>query len=233
MQASLKLFACTLLLGPALALAQEEGVTEEPPAVEEAPAEEAPAGEEGEWAHRGHIDVFYVPSSVLTVKSGSTVTDEDGKAFGARGLYRFGSWIAASGEFETIDYKDADIGIDEARLSVGAMADNDSGGTAGLFLEYAQLKSDEIGDADGFGVHGQFSARPGESLHLYFDFGYLQLQGDAEDLTGTEFMLGALYRVGAFGVFADLRRSQLKGDDSEIRTSIADVRAGIRMTFGG
>jgi len=249
MERSIRLFLCTLLLGPALALAQdeqpavEEMPAEEPaaeapsdeatPMEEAAPTEEAVAEEGPSAPSSGFLDVYYVPSSVLRFDLGGTRSDEDGKGFGARGLYHFGGRYAVSGEYQSLTYDDPDIDVVETRLGVGLMTQNESGATAGLFVEYDALKSDEVGDVDGFSVRGRLSGKAAEWLQFYGDVGYLLLKNDFEDLTGSEITLGAVCTFGQFGIFADVRRSQLEGADSGVRSALANARAGLRLSFGG
>jgi len=257
-----RLTLCALLLGPFAALAQEEEpaveevqVIEAAPA-EEAPVEEAPAAEAAaeeapteeasaeESADEGpglsfapaagsFVDVLYVPSSMLTTKAGGASANEYGDGFGGRGLYRVGKHLAANGEYQWRRYEDVDVEISEMRLGVGLMGDSSSGGTGGLFLEYDKQSSDQLGDTDGFSVHVRLSNKPLEWFQFYGDLGYLQLDGDAEKLTGNEFTAGISVVIGdTSALFADWRRTALEGKDSGARVSIADFRVGARFSFG-
>jgi hypothetical protein len=245
MEQSMKLFMCALLLGPVVALAQEEPAVEEipadqPPAEEAAPAAEGtpqesePEAEGPAFPGEGFIDVFYVPTSALRISGGGTRDDQHGDGFGGRGLYRFSRHFGVSGEYQALSYDKVRVDVNESRLAVGAIADNSDGGMAGLFIEYDSLKTDPPGDTtDGFSLHGRVSGTATSWLHYYLDLAYLRLKDDVEDLTGTEFTLGGLCSFGRFGVFADVRRTQLDGEDSDARSSIADARAGVRLSFGG
>lgn len=262
MERSIRLMVCALLLAPAMAFAQEEEPAveevpaEEPAAAEdvppidapdeaaaaEAPIEEIPVEEsagsevDGGWFAnpRGHLDGFAVARSTLDQLAGGVRADEDGDGAGARGLLRFGKHLAVSGEYTTRDFDDVNVSFDEMRIGLGLMVDSTAGDTLGLFAEYNTLESDEAGDLDGYSAHARLSRQGSEWFGWYGDLGYLMLQDEAQqDFSGPEFSLGVLFSFGQFGVFADLRRAQLYGRDSDAQSAFTDVRAGVRFSFGG
>lgn len=260
MEYSIRLMVCALLLAPAMALAQEEAPAveevpvDEPAAVEEvppidapgeavaaeAPIEEIPVEEsaatevDGGWFAnpRGHVDAFVVAQSRLDLQAGGVRADEEGDGAGARGLLRFGKHLAVRGEYTTRDFDDIDVSFDEMRVALGLMLDSTGGDTLGLFAEYNTLESDEVGDLDGYSAHARLSRQPSGWFGWYGDLGYLKLQNEAkQDLSGPEFTLGVVFNISQFGVFADVRRSQLYGD-SNAQSAFTDVRAGVRFSFG-
>lgn len=263
MERSIKLMVCALLLAPAMVFAQEEepaveevpaeapvAVEDVPPidapdaaAAAEAPIEEIPVEEsadsevvDGGWFAnpRGHIDAFAVAQSRLDLLAGGVRADEDGDGAGARGLLRFGRHLAVSGEYTTRDFDDVDVSFDEMRVGLGLMVDSTAGDALGLFAEYNTLESDEMGDLDGYSAHARLSRQSSEWFGWYGDLGYLMLQDEAQqDFSGPEFTLGVLFNISQFGVFADVRRSQLYARDSDAQSAFTDVRAGVRFSFGG
>lgn len=253
---------CALLLGQGPALAQEaapeqgaaveelpaeEAVVEEAPveempaeeaAVEEVPAEEAaveemaaePAEEEPAWEGQGsgHVDVYYV----ATADSALAGAHERGDGAGGRAQYQFWKFLAVSGEYTARKLGDADAELTDQRLGLGAVMRNGSGDSAGLFVEYERLEFDDGSVTDGYGLHGRMSHPVYDWLRFYADIGYKQLDGDAEKFSGFEFNAGLVGSIGPFGVFADWRRGQLEGKDSNERPSLEDVRVGARWAFG-
>jgi opacity protein-like surface antigen len=243
-----------LLLSPVLALAQEEQpveVVEEQPA--EAPAEEAaPAEQAGDPAlaqdmaaqetsaeepeaeptpgeGTGYIDVYYLPTSVVDVTG---LFDESGDGMGGRAQYQFWKFVAASAEYTYRKFDDADTDVTDTRLGLGVATQNNSGATAGLFLQYEKVSSD-FDDIDGYALHARWSHPAYEWLRFYVDLGYGQLDGDVEEYTSREFNGGLLFTFGSTGLFADWRRIELEGKDFDAAASAEDVRVGARLSFGG
>lgn len=262
MERSIRLMVCALLLAPAMAFAQEEApavsevpvdapaaVEEAPPigapdeaAAAEAPIEEIPVEESadsevdvGWFANpRGHVDGFAVAQTRRDRLAGVVRSDEEGAGSGARGLLRFGRHLAVSGEYTLRDFDDTDVSFDEMRVGLGLMLDSTAGDTLGLFAEYNALNSDKAGDLDGYSAHARLSRQPFGWFGWYGDLGYLILQDEARrEFSGSDFSLGVLFSIGRFGVFADVRRLQLYGRDSNAQLAFTDVRAGVRLNFGG
>jgi hypothetical protein len=71
---------------------------------------------------------------------------------------------------------------------------------------------------------------------VYGQLGYVRLKNDDfdDDVGGYEFTLGALIPFSdALGAFVDVRRTGLGHDDSPFELELTDVRAGVRIAFGG
>lgn len=249
-----------LLLGPVLALAQEEEpveVVEEQPAAEapaeaapaeaapadagagdpalnqdmaaqEAPAEE-PAEEPTPGEGTGYIDVYYLPTSVVDI---SGAFDENGDGMGGRAQYQFWKFVSASAEYTYRKFDDSDTDVTDTRLGRGVSTQNNSGATAGLFLQYEKVSSD-FDELDGFALHGRWSHAPYEWLRFYLDLGWGELDGDLTEYTSREFNGGLLFTFGGTGVFVDWRRAELEAKDADVTASVEDVRVGARLSFGG
>ncbi|MGH6959246.1 MAG: hypothetical protein ACREE7_02060 [Dongiaceae bacterium] len=234
----LAIVGCALLLGPGLALAQEEapaGELEEgtEPAVEEVTAEEAPAEETADagstgWGS-GNVDLYYMP----TFDFGETAANDRGDGFGGRAQWQFWKALAVSGEY-TSHTTDLDEKFSDQRFGLGAMVRNDSGDSGGLFVEFERLDfADTDTVIDGLTVHGRVSHAPNERFRFYADIGYKQLEDDVEKYSAFGFNAGAVVTFGPVGVFADWRRDQLEGKDSGVRLHLEGVRVGARYAFGG
>ena len=170
------------------------------------------------------VDVYYVPladieASVSGVGSGG----DHGDGFGARAAMGVLDWLVVNGEYQANGYQDFD---DLTQYRVGATLVGS--GALGLAAEYIVV--DDAFEAEGFGVHLRFA---GEMV--YGQFGYVQLKSDdLDDSTGGyEFTLGALIPLSeAFKGFVDVRRTGIGHDGSAFEIETADVRAGVRFTFG-
>lgn len=238
MERSMKTLLMTLLLVPALAIAQDDYAAEEAEPMEEAaepaePAEEAPADEE-EQAPRTLVDLFYVPSSTLRLRSGGNVSDEDGDGMGARAFMRFSDHYAVTGEYQTLTFETGpndEYDADQIRVGVGFAAESSAGSIGSFTVEYDQFESEELGDLDGFSLQGRMHGPLIDTVQAYGGVGYFMLEADSEDVTGFEFIVGAVVRAGPVGLFADFRRTTLNGETSNARTSLADARAGLRFMF--
>jgi opacity protein-like surface antigen len=257
MEKDMKRFITTMmsamLLGPALALAQEEQPAEvvpveEPPAAEapaegapaegqsaedaaaaEQPAQEEAAEEPYEGQGSGFVDVYYLPTSIVDFPG---AFEEDGDGMGGRAQYQFWKFLAASAEYTYRKYDDADTDVTDTRLGIGAVTRNGSGDSAGLFLQYEKTESD-FDDIDGYVLHGRLTHVAYDWFSLYLDLGYGMLSGDAEDYESIEIGGGMLFTIASnTGVFADWRRSAIEGEDSGIEPTIEDVRVGARISFG-
>lgn len=244
-----------LMLSPVLALAQEEEeaveVVEEQPAAE-APAEEAPAEQAGDPSltedmaaqeapveeaeeeptpgeGSGFIDAYWLPATVADVAG----SDETGDGMGGRAQYQFWKFVAVSAEYTYRNFSDADTDVTDLRAGVGAVTQNNSGDKAGLFVQWEKVESD-ADDIDGYVAHARWSHDAYEWLAFTIDLGYGRLEGDAEKYSSREANFGLLFRIGsAAGIFADWRRTALKGEDSNASTTVEDVRVGARLSFGG
>jgi len=172
----------------------------------------------------GHLDIYFVPSAKLDVTvPGSGSGSDDGTGFGIKGLGRgAGSQIAFTGEFQSTDYDDSDISLDQLRLGVGLAGAT----TSGIYLEYINLDIDSS-KATGFGLHGRLAGE-----NLYGQFGFVSVEDDFETNSGVEFVVGAAFgSSGNVGGFVDLRKTMLEGEDSNIELEFTDIRAGVRFKF--
>lgn len=176
----------------------------------------------------GFIDLYFVPSAKLEYTDPGLGTFSDsGTGFGIKGLVPASEFFAITGEYQATNYDDSDIDVDQLRVGIGLTGPT----TSGLYVEYIAATVDDL-DEDGFGLHLRLAGRPSDAASFYGQAGYLALDNDFETDTGFEFTVGAAIEIsGNMGVFADLRRTTLEGEDSEFETELTDVRAGLRLRF--
>jgi hypothetical protein len=170
------------------------------------------------------VDVYYVPLADIEASVSGVGSDGDhGDGFGARAAMGVLDWLVVNGEYQANGYQDFD---DLTQYRVGATLVGS--GALGLAAEYIVV--DDAFEAEGFGVHLRFAGDM-----VYGQFGYVQLKSDdLDDSTGGyEFTLGALIPLSdAFKGFVDVRRTGIGRDGSAFEIETADVRAGVRFTFG-
>lgn len=204
-------------------------------------------------AHAGHedgsgstLDLFYVPSATLDLRtgpespdlSGAERTDEPGDGYGVRTLYRVGEKFAATAEYGSATFdlegEDNDIDITDLRIGGGVVALTSGGTLGGFFVQYDKMESDQVGDFDGYSLHGRLVGNPMTRVQLYGDVGMLRMESDDDEHEGFEFTIGAsLNFMHNAGIFIDFRQLRLESEDIDYTVQRRDARAGLRVTFGG
>lgn len=176
----------------------------------------------------GFLDLYFTPSAKLDLTvPGFGNFEDDGDGFGIRGMGAISESVAFTGEYQSNTYDDFDIDVDTLRFGLGLTGKTGSG----LFIEYDKMEFDGE-DADGFGLHGRLASKASDTISLYGQIGYLSLKDDTEDITGLEFSLGAVFWINEkAGAFADYRRTNLEGEDSEVEFEFNDLRVGIRISL--
>lgn len=176
----------------------------------------------------GFVDLYVVPSAKLEVAiPGFGSGDDDGDGFGIRGLIPASESLAITGEYQSTSYDDSGIDMDQLRFGIGLTGPT----TSGVYLEYISSTIDDA-DADGFGVHGRLSTPASQPVGVYGQIGYVALEDDFETNSGIEFSVGLAFQVNdAMGIFVDLRKTSLEGEDSEIEIDFTDFRAGLRISI--
>ena len=170
----------------------------------------------------GHVDIYYIPSADLDLEvPGFGSGSDDGDGFGFKGLVPADT-IAITGEYQSTSYDESGIDFDQLRVGVGLIGPS----TSGLFVEYIDADLDGAA-ADGFGLHGRLAGE-----QFYAQIGYIELKDDFETSSGPEFLVGlAIAGNESMGGFIDLRKSMLKGDESDVEYEFTDIRIGLRIKF--
>jgi hypothetical protein len=213
------LAALCLVAGTACAQ-EEEQPQEEAPPEQEAPEQDA--APEQQLEPKGSVDVYYVPTAHVEASvAGAGSGSDSGDGFGASGRFRAADWLEVTAEYQAVSYDDFGD-LNQYRVGVGLVGE----GGGGLFVEY--IAAEDSIEADGFGVHAAF-----RGSIFYGQFGYLRLDEDTfEELSGFEWVLGFQVPVyQRFAAFADVRRTGLGRDGSDLELETADVRAGVRIGF--
>jgi len=215
--ARLGVLVCALLLGPAPAMAQG-----------------------------GFVDLFYVPKAEIDISDSSgSFTITDGTGIGLRGRAMLEGGLFLQGEYQANDYdsvEDSSGSFDfrsEAetlRGGVGVAA-----GESPLYGIVEFIKQElELTDAcpfvqpcsfddTGYGLHVGLQSRS-ETSHLYAQVGLVDV-GDFGD--GIEFLVGGAVNFSpTTAVFAEYRNTTQE-DDSGAEAELSDLRAGLRVGFGG
>lgn len=172
----------------------------------------------------GFVDIYYVPVADIQARSVLGHDNDHGDGFGAKGMFKATEGVTVTGEYQAIGYQDFD---DLTQYRLGAGLTGESGG--GLFAEY--IVTDDALEADGYGAHLRFVGS-----FFYGQIGYLWLDSDdlENTLHGWEFTVGAVIPMGErLSGFVDIRRTGLGRDGSEFETDTSDLRAGVRIAFGG
>lgn len=171
------------------------------------------------------VDLYYVPiAEVEATFPGVGTGGDHGNGFGVRAFAPVMDGLAVSGEYQSVSYQDFD---DLTQYRVGAGWVGESG--SGLFAEY--VVTDDALESDGYAVHARLSTG-----FVYGQVGYLWLDSDdlEDKAAGLEFTVGAVIPVSErFSGFVDVRKTALGHDRSEFEAEISDLRAGVRVTFGG
>ncbi len=171
----------------------------------------------------GHLDLFYVPSAKLEADSpafGRLVDEGDG--FGVKGMAPLSENTVFTGEYQSVQY---DRGTaDNTQFRVGAGFIGERGG--GLLLEYIDAK--DLFDATGIGAHLRLGGP-----RFYGQVGYVSLNDDFEEVSGLEWSAGmALTGHDGSGIFVEVRRTALEGQETHDEIEVTDARVGARVAFG-
>lgn len=175
---------------------------------------------------RATVDAYFNKSNA-EVKAGSGPSaDEGGDGYGLKGLVHLGDSFMVTGEYQDVSYDDLGSDADRTDIRLGAGYGGPSG--TGLFGELISLEN-----GDGFGVHGRVAGTMLDTIELYGQAGYVQVEDD-ERFGGFEFSVGGAYVItDLLGAFLDYRVTTLEGNESQVELRLRDLRVGVRMAFGG
>ena len=175
---------------------------------------------------RATVDAYFNKSNA-EVKAGSGPSaDEGGDGFGIKGLAHINDSFMVTGEFQDVSYDGLGSNDTRTDIRVGAGYGGPSG--TGIFAELVKLE-----DGDGFGVHGRVAGTMLDTVELYGQAGYVQVE-DQERFGGFEFTVGGAYVItDLLGAFLDYRVTTLEGNESQVELRLRDLRVGVRMAFGG
>lgn len=175
-------------------------------------------------ATTNHVDGYIVPHSEIDIGP----FDDEGDGFGVKGAFQVAPRIFLTGEYQGVEYDDANGDLDQLRLG----ADFGPGaGASGQGLygrgQYVSLDFDGGDDQDGVGAHVGYGMSLTPALRVHGEAGYLLL----DDLDGPEFLVGAEYRVAQnLGVFADYRMTRFDVDGGG-DLDLDELRVGARFHF--
>lgn len=173
---------------------------------------------------QGYLDVFYVPSAKVEERNpGFGLRTDDGEGFGVKGWSPMSRNMVFTGEYQSVSY---DRGTpDNTQYRIGAGFIGDRGG--GMLVEY--ISAQDYIEADGIGVHLRMGGP-----NLYAQVGYVSLNDNFEESHGLELASGLSFtNHRGTGIFVDIRHTQLKGQETKVEIETTDVRAGVRIGFGG
>ena len=213
---------CALLLAPATAMARD--------------------GSGG----GGFLDVFYTPQAEIEISDSSgSFTLGDGTGLGFRGRVLLEGGLFLQGEYQANEYdsfEDSSGSFDfksEASILRGGFGIAAGESPVYGLVEFIKQElefTDACGffdpcsfDDTGYGVHVGLQSR-GETSQLYAQIGLVDV-GDFGN--GLEFLVGGAINFSpTTGVFAEYRRTT-EEDDSGAEAELSDLRAGLRIGFGG
>lgn len=154
---------------------------------------------------------------------------DDGIGAGVKGGFQVADQIFLTGEFQTVEYDDSNVDLDQIRLGAGfgpGMGPN----AEGLYgrVEYVNVDFSPGGDDDGVAGAIGYGLPLNQQFRVHGEVGYVYL----DDSDGPELLLGATYRLAQnLGVFADYRMSFLNFDGPGGDLDLSDLRVGVRFTF--
>lgn len=194
-------------------------------------------------AEPAHGEIYYSPSTDIEVKvPNAGKADDDGDGWGGKVFLPFGynGNFVVTAEYDGNSYDDSDMDMDQFRIGGGWQTGTDllSGGIFGEYIsnsmEYPVPGGRYDFDSDGYGVHARISGKAADRVRLYAQGGYVSLDTDDDStMDGPEFLVGASVDITPmFGLYADYRHTELKGDDN-VKTTFDDVRTGVQFRFGG
>lgn len=176
------------------------------------------------------VDVYYLSSSFEIDLGGGFSFKDDGDGFGVKGKFAFADNLFFSGEYQTAEYDDTDLKLDQLRLGVGYNAKL-SEQTQGYILgEYVRLKDDAFGASsseNGFGLHMGVQFDATSAFGIKASIGYVDI-GDFG--SGVELLAGVHYDfTDTVGLSADYRFTRLAESGEDV--DVGDLRLGVRFSF--
>lgn len=180
-----------------------------------------------------YIDGYGILADSETELVGIGRADDEGDGAGAKAQLDLGG-LHITGEYQSVDYDDTEIELDQARIgiAIGPGAGNGGGFYGGaeyvnFSFDYPGIADDEEEDQDGFGGHIGYAIPLAPIVRLYGQAGYVKL----DDIDGPEFLAGiSVALLPNLGVFADYRATDFE-DEDENELSFDDVRLGVRFSF--
>lgn len=180
-----------------------------------------------------YVDGFGVVADSETELVGIGRAEDEGDGAGLKAQLDLGG-VFLSGEFQSVEYDDTEIQLDQARVGIalGPGAGNGGGFYGGaeyvnFSFDYPEVADEDEEDQDGFGGHIGYAIPLSEMVRLYGQAGYVKL----DDIDGPEFLVGlAVELLPNLGLFADYRATDFE-DQEENKLSFDDVRMGVRFTF--
>ena len=180
-----------------------------------------------------YIDGFAVVADTETEIVGLGRAEDEGNGRGIKAQLDLGG-VFLTGEYQSVDYDDTEIELDQARIGVelGPGAGNGGGIYGGaeyvnFAFDYPGIADEDEEDQDGFGGHIGYAIPLSDLVRLYGQVGYVKL----DDIDGPEFLGGiAVELLPNMGLFADYRATDFE-DEEENELSFDDVRVGVRFTF--
>lgn len=153
--------------------------------------------------------------------------DDDGLGVGVKGAFQIADRVFLTGEFQTLEYDDSNVDLDQFRFGAGFGPGMGSNGE-GLYgrVEYASLEFDND-EQDGIAGTVGYALPVSPQLRLHGEIGYLYL----DDVDGPELLIGATYRIAQnLSLFGDYRASFLDVDGGG-DVDLSDLRFGVRFNF--
>ncbi len=183
-------------------------------------------------ASAGNIQIALISDSTLEGESGSSELDGDGMSISAR-ISPFENGVTFYADYFDREYEEI-LDTKQTRLGIGWSGDAERL-AYWLNANFEQIKYD-IGDADGFGLHGGLSFVLLERLKIYGELGGYSVEGDGADITAEEYAIGLAFQANSeLSLFVDMRSQSLDfeyGDGSpDEELSIDDIRIGIGIDF--
>lgn len=160
--------------------------------------------------------------------------EDEGDGFGVKGQLAFIDYGFLSGEFQTVEFDDSQIELDQIRLggTFGKGAGNGQGLYAGaeyvnFRFDFPGVDDDEAEDQNGFAGHIGFGLPLDKVFRIYGQVGYVKL----DNLGGPEFLAGLSVRLGwNLSLFADYRSTDFEDDNGD-DLKFDDLRTGVRLHF--
>ena len=166
-----------------------------------------------------NVDAYYVSSGV------DVGYDDDGDGLGIRGQFAFADQLFFSGEYQTVNYDDSDIDLDQIRLGVGLNSDARQQLVFFGLAEFIHLDYD-FDDDNGIGLHGGAIYKVTKEFSVNGRVGYV----DVGDFDGIEWLVGASYQfTPMIGAFVDYRATYLENGGADF--DVDDLRVGVRFRF--
>lgn len=173
-----------------------------------------------------YVDGYFLLSEI-DVETPFGDADDDGDGVGVKGAFQVAERVFLTGEFQTVEYDDFDVDLDQLRLGAG-MGPGMGANGQGVYgrVEYATLDFDNEDDDGLVGTLG-YAVPVSQQFRLHGEVGYAYL----DDVDGPELLAGASYRVAQnLSLFGDYRMSFLEADGGG-DLDLSDLRLGVRFNF--